>query len=175
MVKNSSRLKEFEDDYIRRNKPDMLSNLQLLDSLYEEAKALSVFPLQELLSGLEIDIKIAKVINSVPKTSWTYRRRALVTKHSLYDHRGSSPEKWLAEFDASLNGNYLELFKKIQDGLNKWIEIILEWSSLCKGLAFDLTSYFWIKQPPSDQTERRRNTQENNAVNQDNDVIGRLM
>jgi hypothetical protein len=69
MVKNSSRLKEFEDDYIRRNKPDMLSNLQLLDSLFEEAKALSVFPLQELLSGLEIDIKIAKVINSVPKTS----------------------------------------------------------------------------------------------------------
>lgn len=69
MVKNTSRLREFEDNYIRRDKPDLLRNLQLLDQLYKEAKALSVFPLQEPLEGLDIDIKIAKVINSVPKTS----------------------------------------------------------------------------------------------------------
>ena len=69
MIKNSSRLKEFEDNYTRRNKPDLLRNLRLLDSLYKEARALSVFPLQDPLSGLEIDIKIAKVVNSVPKTS----------------------------------------------------------------------------------------------------------
>jgi len=69
MIKNSSRLKEFEDKYTRRNKPDLLRNLRLLDSLYKEARALSVFPLQDPLSGLEIDIKIAKVVNSVPKTS----------------------------------------------------------------------------------------------------------
>jgi hypothetical protein len=66
MVKNNSRLKEFEDNYISRNKPDILSNLQLLDSLYEEARALSAFPLREPLVGLKMDIKIAKVINSVP-------------------------------------------------------------------------------------------------------------
>lgn len=69
MKKNSPRLKEFEDKYTRRNKPDLLRNLRLLDSLYKEARALSMFPLQDPLSGLEIDIKIAKVINSVPKTS----------------------------------------------------------------------------------------------------------
>jgi hypothetical protein len=69
MVKNSSRLREFKDNYTRRDKPDLLRNLQLLDQLYKEAKALSVFPLQDPLSGLDIDIKIAKVINSVPKTS----------------------------------------------------------------------------------------------------------
>jgi hypothetical protein len=69
MIKNSSRLNEFEDNYIRRNRPDVLRNLRLLDSLYKEARALSVFPLQDPLSGLEIDIKIAKVVNSVPKTS----------------------------------------------------------------------------------------------------------
>jgi hypothetical protein len=68
MVKNSSRLKEFEDNFIRQNKSEILKNLQLLDSLYKEARALSVFPLREPLEGLEIDIKIAKVINSVPKT-----------------------------------------------------------------------------------------------------------
>jgi hypothetical protein len=69
MKKSSFRLKEFEDNYTRRNKPDVLHNLRLLDSLYKEAKALSVFPIQDPLSGLEIDIKIAKVVNSVPKTS----------------------------------------------------------------------------------------------------------
>jgi hypothetical protein len=69
MKKNSSRLREFEDNIIRLNKPDLLRSLRLLDSLYKEARALSVFPLQDPLSGLEIDIKIAKVINSVPKTS----------------------------------------------------------------------------------------------------------
>jgi len=69
MIKNSPRLKAFEDDYTRRNKPDIRRNLKLLDKLYKEAKALSAFPLKEPLSGLDIDIKIAKVINSVPKTS----------------------------------------------------------------------------------------------------------
>jgi hypothetical protein len=69
MVKKTSRLKEFEDNIIRRNKPDVQQNLRLIDSLYKEARALSVFPLRDPLSGLEIDIKIAKVINSVPKTS----------------------------------------------------------------------------------------------------------
>ena len=69
MVKNTSRLKEFEDKTMRQNKPDVWRNLQLVDSLYKEARDLSVFPPQDLLEGLEIDIKIAKVINSVPKTS----------------------------------------------------------------------------------------------------------
>ena len=69
MVKNSPRLKEFEDNYSREDIPDIRRNLHILDQLYKEAKALSVFPLQDPLSGLEVDIKIAKVINSVPKTS----------------------------------------------------------------------------------------------------------
>jgi hypothetical protein len=69
MVKNTSKLKKFKADLIRQNRPDLQHSLRLLDSLYEEAKHFSVFPLSEPLSGLEIDIKIAKVINSVPKTS----------------------------------------------------------------------------------------------------------
>jgi hypothetical protein len=68
MIKNRSRLKDFEDNSIRQNEPEILKNLQLLDSLYKEARALSIFPLRGPLEGLEIDIKIAKVINSVPKT-----------------------------------------------------------------------------------------------------------
>jgi hypothetical protein len=69
MVKNSSKLREFEDDYLKRGKPNLQQNLRLVDQLYQEAIALSVFPLRDPLSGLETDIKIARVINSVPKTS----------------------------------------------------------------------------------------------------------
>ena len=69
MVKNTSKLRAFEDNFKRGNKPDLLQNLRLIDQLYQEAKALSVFPPQDPLSGLDTDIKIARVINSVPKTS----------------------------------------------------------------------------------------------------------
>jgi hypothetical protein len=69
MVKNTPRLKEFEDEYARGQKPDLVQNLKILDQLYKEAKTLSVFPPKDPLSGIDIDIKIAKVINSVPKTS----------------------------------------------------------------------------------------------------------
>jgi hypothetical protein len=69
MVKNSSKLREFEDNYVRKTKPDLTHNLQLLDHLYKEARALSTFILQDPLSDLDIDIKIAKVVNSVSRTS----------------------------------------------------------------------------------------------------------
>ncbi len=49
MVKCRSRLREFEDDQVRRNKPDVLRNLQLLDQLYREARALKALPLKEPL------------------------------------------------------------------------------------------------------------------------------
>ena len=68
MVKNVSKLRKIEDDHTRRTKPDLKKNLKLLDALYEEARALSVFPLKDPLEGLEVDIRIAKAINSVSKT-----------------------------------------------------------------------------------------------------------
>lgn len=42
MVKNSSRLKKFEDNSIRQTKSDIQHNLRVVDSLYEEARDLSV-------------------------------------------------------------------------------------------------------------------------------------
>jgi hypothetical protein len=38
-----------------------------VEALYREAVALGVFPLQDSLEGLEVDIRIAKVVNSVSK------------------------------------------------------------------------------------------------------------
>lgn len=36
MVKRSSRLKKFENEYRRRDKPDILENMKLQDELYLE-------------------------------------------------------------------------------------------------------------------------------------------
>jgi hypothetical protein len=39
----------------------------MVEALYKEAVALGAFPLKDSLEGLEVDIRIAKVINSVSK------------------------------------------------------------------------------------------------------------
>jgi hypothetical protein len=59
----------FERELIRREEPDLERNLKLVDALYREAVVLGVFPLKDPLEGLEVDIRIAKVINSVQTTS----------------------------------------------------------------------------------------------------------
>jgi hypothetical protein len=65
MIKNPSRLNAFNDRLIRDEPIDIFKNFRLLDSLYEEALTLGVFPLKDPLYGIEVDIKIAKVLNSV--------------------------------------------------------------------------------------------------------------
>ena len=55
----------FEKELIRREKSDLKRNLQFVEALFQEAVALGVFPLKDPLEGLEVDIRIAKVINSV--------------------------------------------------------------------------------------------------------------
>ena len=59
---------EFERDLIRREKPDLNRNLKIVEALFQEAVELGVFPLKDPLEGLEVDIRIAKVINSVQST-----------------------------------------------------------------------------------------------------------
>ena len=68
MVKNPEKLQKFETELIRKQKVDITQNFRLLDSMYEEAVALGVLPLKDALDGLEVDIRIAKVVNSVSKS-----------------------------------------------------------------------------------------------------------
>ena len=58
----------FEKELIRREKPNLKKNLKIVEALYQEAVELGVFPLKDPLEGLEVDIRIAKVINSVQST-----------------------------------------------------------------------------------------------------------
>ncbi|HBF42976.1 MAG TPA: hypothetical protein DDW42_04980 [Desulfobacteraceae bacterium] len=65
MIKNHPILQEFEKELIAKQRVDMEKNLKLMDAMYDEAAALGIFPLKDPLQGLDVDIKIARVINRV--------------------------------------------------------------------------------------------------------------
>lgn len=56
---------KFELNLLRKEKVDYGRNLRIADALYNEAVALGTFPLGNPLDGIEVDLKIAKVVNSV--------------------------------------------------------------------------------------------------------------
>jgi hypothetical protein len=68
MIKNREVLQEFEDETAKRENVDVLKNIRIVEAMYREAVLLDVLPLRDPLSGIEIDIKIAKVLNSVSST-----------------------------------------------------------------------------------------------------------
>jgi hypothetical protein len=63
MVKRPDLLEAFERAQIRNTPPDYFWNLRICEALYEEAKALGYFPLKNPLEGIEMDIRLAKVLN----------------------------------------------------------------------------------------------------------------
>jgi len=60
---------KFELTLLRREKRDVKRNFKIVEALYKEAVALGVFPLKNPLDGLDVDLRIAKVINRVSKAS----------------------------------------------------------------------------------------------------------
>ena len=60
---------EFEIELLRNGNLDLKKKFKILEALYKEAVALGVFPLRDSLEGLDVDIRIAKVVNSVSKNT----------------------------------------------------------------------------------------------------------
>ena len=63
----NNEFRRFEIEILRNEKLDVKKKFKIVEALYREAVALGVFPLKDSLEGLEVDIRIAKVINSVSK------------------------------------------------------------------------------------------------------------
>ncbi len=68
MIKKSQKLQQFERDYICSSESDPSANFRIANALYEEAVELGIFPLHNPLEGLNIDIKIAKIVNDLSKS-----------------------------------------------------------------------------------------------------------
>jgi len=69
MVRNKEKLSKLEAAIIRKEKPRLLKNLEIVEAMYKEALLLKVFPLKDPLAGIEVDLRIARIINSVSETS----------------------------------------------------------------------------------------------------------
>lgn len=65
MIRRNYELQKFENEFIRKEKIDVMKNFQIVEDMYNEAVSLGVIPTKDKLEGLEIDIKIARVVNSV--------------------------------------------------------------------------------------------------------------
>lgn len=58
-------LQKFELDFLKKEKVDILRNFRIAEALYREAVTLGIIPLKNPLDGIEVDLKIARVVNSV--------------------------------------------------------------------------------------------------------------
>jgi transcriptional regulator with XRE-family HTH domain len=58
-------LQKFEMDFLREGKINIARNFHIVEALYKEAVTLGIIPLKNPLDGIEVDLKIAKVVNSV--------------------------------------------------------------------------------------------------------------
>ncbi|KPJ73375.1 hypothetical protein AMJ52_03855 [candidate division TA06 bacterium DG_78] len=67
MIRNHRIFQHFERKFLENEKVDIWQNFKIYEALYQEALTLGVVPLRNPLEDIDIDIKIARVINSVPK------------------------------------------------------------------------------------------------------------
>ncbi|MFH1623522.1 MAG: hypothetical protein ABID54_00010 [Pseudomonadota bacterium] len=70
MIKDPELLREFENSLTRHEgKLPFDQSIKLFTSLWNEGVKLGVLPPREPLEGIDVDIKIAKVLNSCSKSS----------------------------------------------------------------------------------------------------------
>lgn len=65
MIRDCERLRRFRKEQIRRERPDYYKNLKIFEALYREAQMLGVFDRCDPLEGIEVRIRMARVLNSV--------------------------------------------------------------------------------------------------------------
>ena len=65
MIKDAKFLAEFEDELLRKEKIDYPAALRILDAMWDEARKLGVVPLKDPLEGIEVDIRIARILNDL--------------------------------------------------------------------------------------------------------------
>jgi hypothetical protein len=70
MIKNPKKFKKFQDNFIKdKGKLSFDQSIKLFTSMWNEGVKLGVLPPKDPLEGIEVDIKIAKELNSCLKKS----------------------------------------------------------------------------------------------------------
>lgn len=66
MIKDVEYLEAFEKEFAAGQVNDLMTNLTIYEAMWEEAKALGVFPLKDPYDGVEDDIRLAAILNRFP-------------------------------------------------------------------------------------------------------------
>ncbi len=70
MIKNPERVDALEREFIKSStQPDFQKALEVFTALWKEAVSLGVLPPKNPLEGIEVDIRVAKILNSCLKNS----------------------------------------------------------------------------------------------------------
>ena len=69
MIKNFPIIDHMEKDFISKQKLSYKQSLQIFEAMWNEGVRLNILPPKESLEGIDVDIKIAKVLNSCLKKS----------------------------------------------------------------------------------------------------------
>lgn len=71
MIKDKEILKKFEDDFMREEgKLPLVRAMKLFTSMWNEGVKLGILPPRDPLEGIEVDIRVAKILNSCSKKSF---------------------------------------------------------------------------------------------------------
>ena len=65
MISNRAKLDQFEKDLVAKTKPDYRKNLAIVEALYKEYIKLHGKKAANPLEGIDVKIRLAKVVNSV--------------------------------------------------------------------------------------------------------------
>ena len=64
MVKNPKLLEKFNYEQIKKEKLSYQKALKIFEALWKEAVSLGVVPLKDPMEGIDVDIRIARILNS---------------------------------------------------------------------------------------------------------------
>ncbi len=65
--------REFQRQWLARPVEDISQNFRILEALWAEAVALGVFAAADPLEGIEVDVRVARAWNCVPRAAATDR------------------------------------------------------------------------------------------------------
>lgn len=68
MVRNRAVLEKLQDEWCARTALNPKQNRALFEAMYREAVALGVLPDDDPLEGIEVDIRIARILNGVSES-----------------------------------------------------------------------------------------------------------
>jgi hypothetical protein len=65
MIKDAKLLSAFNDALLKKEELDYAASLRIFEAMWDEGRKLGVLPLKDPLEGIEVDIRIARILNHV--------------------------------------------------------------------------------------------------------------